>query len=305
MLTIFSQQLTSILDRVAGVMKKASTLKINAQLRKLTTLQTVKENDTRWTSVFAMTTRFFRIQKELSSIQDLFPLLPTHMEVDLLEKAYVHLKGFHQVNMMLQKEAVSFIEVREIFETVLHDYPELDSHLATDAPIVSDQIFEGALAKLANGYPLTEDERESVSCLLKPAGHDADDAFDAAAVNIDGNELSYVQKVEHHRKRKKTNNENVASKYVNLDVLCGTSVECERLFSVPKNILTDTRKKTSPAVFQALLLLKVNRKEWDVYTVGKAMGKSTGTRFDVSGDGVSVGEATDDHELYYEEEKYF
>ena len=104
---IFSQQLTSVLDRVAGVMKKASTLKISAKLWKLTTLQTIKENSARWTSVFAMTIWFFCIQKELSSIQDLFPLLPTHMEVDLLEKAHIHLKGFHQVNMMLQKEAVS------------------------------------------------------------------------------------------------------------------------------------------------------------------------------------------------------
>ena len=56
---------------------------------------------------------------------------------------------------------------------------------------------------------------------------------------------------------------------MNLDVLCGTSVECEQLFSAAKNILTDTRKKISPAVFQDLLLLKVNRKEWDVYTVIK------------------------------------
>ena len=136
-----------------------------------------------------------------------------------------------------------------------------------------DQIFKGALVKLANGYPLvTEAEQhESVSCLLKPAGHDADDAFDGAAVNIDGNKLSYVRKVEYHRKRKKIKHENVVSKYVNLDVLCGTLVECERLFSVDKNILTDTRKGTSLAVFQALLLLKVNRKEWEVYTVGKAI----------------------------------
>ena len=92
--------------------------------------------------------------------------------------------------LMLLKEAVSFIEVRKTFETVLHDYPpELGSYLATDAPIVVDQIFEGALAKLANGYPLTEAERESVSCLLKPVSHDEDD-FDAAAVNLDGDELS-------------------------------------------------------------------------------------------------------------------
>ena len=98
--------------------------------------------------------------------------------------------------------------------------------------------------------------------------HDADDDFDAAAVNLDGNKLSsYVQKVnQHYRKCKKNNNQNVTS--INLNVLCGTSVECERLFSAAKNILTDTRKKISPAVFQALLLIKVNRKGWNVYTVG-------------------------------------
>jgi hypothetical protein len=28
-----------------------------------------------------------------------------------------------------QKEAVSFIEVQEIFEIVVHDYPELGSHI--------------------------------------------------------------------------------------------------------------------------------------------------------------------------------
>ena len=74
--TTFSSQLQNILDGVAGIMKKASTLtKVNAQLRKLSTLQTVKGNDTRWTPVFDMSTRFFNIQKELSSIQDLSPLL--------------------------------------------------------------------------------------------------------------------------------------------------------------------------------------------------------------------------------------
>lgn len=291
-------------------MKKASTLKVNAQLRKLTTLNTVKANETRWTSVFDMTTRFFRIQKELSAIQDLFPLLPTLVEINLLEKAYVHLKKFHSINKTLQEEAISFLRVREIFDTVLGDYPELDSHLAPDAKIVNYPLFEGAVVKIAEGHPVTDAERDSVRCLLKPVV-DADDNDAALDAEDDGdlsnNSLTYAQMVELRVKRKKTNNDNVASKYVNLDVLCGTSVECERLFSVAKNILTDTRKSTSPAVFQAILLLKVNRKEWDVYTVGKAMGRSTGTRFTpaVGGaDAVSLYEdqVTDDLDLFYEDD---
>lgn len=57
--------------------------------------------------------------------------------------------------------------------------------------------------------------------------------------------------------------------YMNLDILPGTSVTCERLFSLAKHVLTDTRKRTSPALFEALMLLKVNRDLWDVILVGK------------------------------------
>jgi hypothetical protein len=84
-------------------------LKASAQLWKLTTLQTVKDNNTQWTLVFERTTQFFRIQKELGAIQDLHPLLPVFVEVDVLEKSYIHLKKFHQINMMLQKEAILFV----------------------------------------------------------------------------------------------------------------------------------------------------------------------------------------------------
>jgi hypothetical protein len=40
-------QLEGIIERVSAVMKKASTLKVSAQLRKLMSLRPVRENDTR------------------------------------------------------------------------------------------------------------------------------------------------------------------------------------------------------------------------------------------------------------------
>jgi hypothetical protein len=179
-------------------------------------------------------------------------------------------------------------------------------------------LFERAVAKIAEGRQVTDSERASVHCLLKPvvdADNNNDDVLDEGdmrvLVNNDesghhpNNSLTFARKVELRMMRRKTNNNDVASKYVNLDVLCGTSVQCEQLFSVAKNILTDTRKSTSLAVLQAILLLKVIRKEWDVYTVGRAMGRSTGTtRFTVDGDGVSLGEelVTDDPDLFYEED---
>ena len=40
-----------------------------------------------------------------------------------------------------------------------------------------------------------------------------------------------------------------------------------------KFILLDTRKRTSPKLFEALILLKVNRSFRNVFMVGKAMGR--------------------------------
>jgi hypothetical protein len=52
-------------------------------------------------------------------------------------------------------------------------------------------------------------------------------------------------------------------------------VNCERQFSLAKHILTDTRKQTSAVLFKALLLFKVNRRLWNKYLVGQAMGQSS------------------------------
>ena len=62
--------------------------------------------------------------------------------------------------------------------------------------------------------------------------------------------------------------------YMNLDMLPGTSVNCERLFSQAKFILSDTRKWTNPTLFEALLLLKVNASSWNLFSVGQAMGRT-------------------------------
>ena len=62
--------------------------------------------------------------------------------------------------------------------------------------------------------------------------------------------------------------------YIDLEMLPGTSVNFERLFLAAKFILSNTRKRTSPTLFEALLLLKVNSSYWNVYSVGQAIGRS-------------------------------
>ena len=279
--------LVKIIATVAGVMKKASTLKASAELRKLTKLHTVKENDTRWSSTFAMIERFIRIKGLLEKVVVLKPLMTTIHDDDQLAQAFVHLKQFNQITIMLQKEGITFLRVREIFDTILEDYPELDGHIGAEAEIIVNVAFEKAVMKIAKGHLLSEDERELVKGLLRPVHPNGSTAgsFDGVATSGVEDECSYAQKIEARLKRRKINNDDIASQYVNLDLLAGTSVACERLFSAAKHILTDTRKSTSPAVFEAILMLKVNRSEWDVNTMGRAMGRTTGTSFEAAIDG--------------------
>ena len=100
--------------------------------------------------------------------------------------------------------------------------------------------------------------------------------------------------LERRLKQQKTSETEAPDIYCNLDMLPGTSVNCKRLFSLAKHILTNTRKQTSASLFEALLLLKVNRKMWNEHSVSRAMGRSgedcsdsddnnnSGTHFDYS-----------------------
>ena len=100
-------------------MKKASTLKVAAKLRDLTSYVPVKENDTRWSSSFRMVDRFLKIQAELSGVVDLLSLLPNHLEVDFLARSFISMKKFDSITVMLQRKGMTFVESREIFDLFL------------------------------------------------------------------------------------------------------------------------------------------------------------------------------------------
>jgi hypothetical protein len=61
------------IQHVVNVMKKVSTLKVSAQLCKLTKSNPVKQNDTRWSSIYEMIELFLSLQAEFSAMSDLMP----------------------------------------------------------------------------------------------------------------------------------------------------------------------------------------------------------------------------------------
>jgi hypothetical protein len=110
-------------------MKKASTLKVASQIWELTSYSTISENNTQWSSTFNMIDRYLCIQTELSSIVDLLSLLLNHLVVDYLTRAHATMEKFDSITKMLQNDGMTFVELREIFDLFLKDYPELHTTL--------------------------------------------------------------------------------------------------------------------------------------------------------------------------------
>ena len=256
-------------------------MKIAAQLRELTSYCAVRENDTRWSSTFEMVQRFLRIQTQLSGVVELLSLLPNHLEIAYLTNAFESLKKFDSVTLMLQREGMSFVESREIFDLFLKDFPAFAYYIGEDALIVENELFEKAVMRIARSLPLSEEQEALVVSLIKEESPPVEEPVEATSstskehgAHNNEDEISYSEELQQKLKQQRTEVQaEKAKSYINLDALPGTSVNCERLFSAAKFILSDTRKRTSPKLFEALLLLKVNRNYWNIYSVGKAMGK--------------------------------
>ena len=60
------------------------------------------------------------------------------------------------------------------------------------------------------------------------------------------------------------------SPYINVDFICGSAAEVERLWSIAKYILSNIRSCLTPNLFQALMFLKINQEYWDCRSVQQA-----------------------------------
>ncbi len=88
------------------------------------------------------------------------------------------------------------------------------------------------------------------------------DSSAALSSGPDSSRLSMTDRL----KRKKQKFNEVKDRYINCDFIFGSVAEVERLWSLAKYIIADTRKSTSPLVFEAILFLKVNANCYAILT---------------------------------------
>ncbi len=143
--------------------------------------------------------------------------------------------------------------------------------------------FENGVVKLQNGMSvlLTPEEREAVSMFLKaPDALVVEPAAESAAVS------DYAQ-----RALDMATSRSIAGtllpmmeSYESTSHVLPTSNLCERLFSVAKHVITDSRSSITPTNLECDILLLNNRDLWDATTIQKIVDNVDMTQEDVESD---------------------
>jgi hypothetical protein len=118
--------------------------------------------------------------------------------------------------------------------------------IACSLPLVSQEEEALVVPLIKEESPTVEPLEVSSSFSKEHGAHNNDD------------EISYSEALQQKLKKQRTEVQaDKAKSYINLNALPQTSVNRERLFSAAKSILSDTRKRTSPKLFNALLFLSL------------------------------------------------
>ena len=83
----------------------------------------------------------------------------------------------------------------------------------------------------------------------------------------EGGNISFQEIMERFKEHKL----NKTGEYGNCDFVLGAAAVVERLWSVGDNILEDWTMRTTPVLFEAILLLRFNHRLWDLSTVRDAI----------------------------------
>ncbi|KAH9108336.1 hypothetical protein AeMF1_016490 [Aphanomyces euteiches] len=233
-------------------MRKLRRVVPAAKLRRLTPLKAKMKNSTRWSSTYHMLQRYVEIKPSVMMIGDreIDALLPSVGQDRLIDELLLVLKDLDTATLALQGEEMSLLDVRNLFDEAMDDYPSASSRLSPDADIVANPDFENGVVKILSQMTniLNESERRSVERLK----------IDAVAPNevpIDRPCLAERAK----KRMKKTGDD---KQFMDCRFIRPTSNICERLFSMAKLALTDCRRAMHPQTFEQQVFLKVNMAYW-------------------------------------------
>ncbi|POM67586.1 Hypothetical protein PHPALM_16385 [Phytophthora palmivora] len=148
-----------LLNKVQKLMCKIrNSLLVSAKLRRKTRLHPVLNQDTRWSSIFDMVKTYFELKEFLCDDDDgeLAACMPTRREEKQLNAILVNLKMFESTSKKLQSaDDVTLLEVRDLFDALISQKPEVAHYLRADADIVKSPGYERACVNVLLGREST------------------------------------------------------------------------------------------------------------------------------------------------------
>ncbi|ETN10483.1 hypothetical protein PPTG_10612 [Phytophthora nicotianae INRA-310] len=257
-----------LLDKIQKLMYKVKNLLlVSAKFRRKTLLRPVPRQDTRWSSTFAIVNRYFELKEFLSDDDEdeLTGFLPTRREEKQLKSILANLKMFESTSKRLQSaDTVTLLDVRDLFDALIAQTPEVAHYLAANAAIVKSPVFARACVSVLLGREgaLSDDDK----AMLEPLAAGAAPLSSSSETTSLDEGFATVTLERARRLRQATSrfNDQIA-------VITPTSNVVERFFSQAKAVVGMHCQAMTPLNVESILFLKVNRSYWSAATVRKVV----------------------------------
>jgi hypothetical protein len=284
------------LDRIHAVMKRASTLKVAAQVRKTTARRPKLRNKTRWTgnqdmavtydhmhTHFENSRQFDRVtDNDTEDIEDgitegvkkVPPKLLGTVEkrdfddhylpcLDELRRWFKHIQN----RELTMKAANDLFHSAQTSRRLSGQSLEFERGLDPNHSLVKYPDFEKGVVKIMSGKSESMSLSEQRACapllrlnwpaLYEPEEEAALDCEDVDSPSKFGKMMAAGSKRSHHETV-------LRSQYVDCSFLSPTTVVVESLFSKGGKVMTADRKNMMPRLFEAIVFLLENDDWWDI-----------------------------------------
>lgn len=152
---LFLKAERNLLDKANELMRKLTSIKGRAALKKKTHLHAKIRNDTRWSSTYEILDRCVKL---LPAIRSLDPQIGVRCGVQELvlsirdgiaaEALLEDMKKLQSVTLELQKEDLTMEQVRTLFDYTLEFFPIMKKYISPTCDIVNDPFLEKGLVKI-------------------------------------------------------------------------------------------------------------------------------------------------------------
>jgi hypothetical protein len=280
-----------VVDKVHKTMSDAKgSIKNTAVLRTLTHLRPSLMNGVKWSSKATTMKKFGRIRNAVIEANEDNDCVISIDESNNFEAAAKKTgMTFEEINSMtvaMQTRLYSLMDCREDLDTLIEEAEnnvtrrnscwyrnkKLGSvYIAADSEKLTDIAFENGVMKIQRGDTASLTPDKKIACKSLDAINPGDEELESEEP------LSLSDKMKmKHRKRKAGDLVNgKKSEYLNVDYICGSAAEVERLWSICKCIITTNRSSLTPILLEALVFLRVNRTFWDLRLVQEAYANAT------------------------------